>query len=288
MAVCCESSRKTDNEKLLMTMNDDLILSKVNMPSSVEEFLDTKWGQAAKAQESLQKILDVCPVILAKLENGEGRVAVLARSARVMYGLLRQHLSGEKGLSARNVLMVIAALLYLISPADVIPDFIPLIGWLDDLMILSMVLERLLPQLKEGGIQLVRSLTPKSVDELLETKWGREAMQPGSEQKILDALPDLLRELESGGGSRPELARHAEAIYDLLRRHLSGERPLTERQTNSIKAALLYLLAPVDIIPDVLPVLGWEDDMIIITLVKDELAELLEIPADEESAAPAV
>ena len=36
----------------------------------------------------------------------------------------------------KRVIIVVFAMLYVISPLDLIPDFIPVIGWLDDLGVL--------------------------------------------------------------------------------------------------------------------------------------------------------
>jgi hypothetical protein len=39
----------------------------------------------------------------------------------------------------RRALAILAALLYVISPVDVVPDFIPGLGWLDDLLVLGLL-----------------------------------------------------------------------------------------------------------------------------------------------------
>ena len=42
-------------------------------------------------------------------------------------------------LPLRRILPILAALLYVISPVDVIPDFLPGLGWLDDLLVLGLL-----------------------------------------------------------------------------------------------------------------------------------------------------
>ena len=47
------------------------------------------------------------------------------------------------GLSIRTLASIAAALLYLLSPVDLVPDFIPGIGLLDDVAVLGLVLHAL-------------------------------------------------------------------------------------------------------------------------------------------------
>ncbi|MCP9446990.1 MAG: YkvA family protein [Nitrospira sp.] len=47
------------------------------------------------------------------------------------------------GLSARTLMVVAGALLYLLSPVDLVPDFIPGLGVIDDLAVLALVLQSL-------------------------------------------------------------------------------------------------------------------------------------------------
>lgn len=48
-----------------------------------------------------------------------------------------------QGLSPRTVLALVGALLYLVSPVDLVPDFIPGIGFIDDAVVLAMLLQTL-------------------------------------------------------------------------------------------------------------------------------------------------
>ena len=40
----------------------------------------------------------------------------------------------------RRILPIVASLLYVISPVDVVPDFLPGLGWVDDLLVIGLLL----------------------------------------------------------------------------------------------------------------------------------------------------
>lgn len=46
-------------------------------------------------------------------------------------------------LSKKNKLMIMGTLAYVILPIDIIPDFIPIVGWLDDIFILALTTQSL-------------------------------------------------------------------------------------------------------------------------------------------------
>ena len=55
--------------------------------------------------------------------------------------LVQASVRGEyTGLSGKNLTLIIAAILYYVSPIDIIPDFLPVAGLLDDVSILAFAL----------------------------------------------------------------------------------------------------------------------------------------------------
>lgn len=43
----------------------------------------------------------------------------------------------------KKVMMVVGAVLYVLSPLDIVPDLIPVLGWLDDLGVLALLVRYL-------------------------------------------------------------------------------------------------------------------------------------------------
>lgn len=60
-----------------------------------------------------------------------------------LYALFKDAVKGEYKLHSANIAMIGGGLLYFILPADLIPDFIPLVGYLDDLAVLTTIMNSL-------------------------------------------------------------------------------------------------------------------------------------------------
>ena len=48
-----------------------------------------------------------------------------------------------KNISTKSIIAVVAALIYFVNPLDLIPDFIPIIGQIDDIFILGYLIKML-------------------------------------------------------------------------------------------------------------------------------------------------
>ena len=95
----------------------------------------------------------------AAAETGEVKVSKLERSIpevlraiwkeiRLLIGLLRDYRSGAyREVSFRVIAVAAAAVLYFVSPFDVMPDFIPGLGYVDDSAVLLMCLKMLREEL---------------------------------------------------------------------------------------------------------------------------------------------
>ncbi len=63
----------------------------------------------------------------------------------------------------------------------------------------------------------------------------------------------------------------AQPLYDLYRKLLRNSK----YRWLIVAASLFYLVSPVDLITDVIPVLGWIDDGVVATVLVTEVSQLL-------------
>ncbi len=63
---------------------------------------------------------------------------------RLVVRMIQSHFTGAyAAFSTRSILMLIFSLVYFITPIDMIPDFIPALGFTDDISVLYFVLQSL-------------------------------------------------------------------------------------------------------------------------------------------------
>lgn len=105
------------------------------LPKTVDELESSQWGQIASDASKKTEIINKTQDLL----KGLGKNKAIARRAGQALELYKTGMDGgKKFLTPRNVIILGAALVYFISPLDCIPDFLPVVGWLDDVGILAM------------------------------------------------------------------------------------------------------------------------------------------------------
>lgn len=70
-----------------------------------------------------------------------------------LFAMFRDAWKGKFKLSILTILALILAGLYIVSPFDLIPDFIPVVGWIDDGIVFYFLLKRLMHELNRYSLR---------------------------------------------------------------------------------------------------------------------------------------
>jgi len=87
-----------------------------------------------------------------KIDKAYPALKSALKNVRVLYALFKDTVNGKYKLHPTSVAMIGGGLLYFILPADLIPDFIPVIGYLDDLAVLTTIMNSLKNEINEYRI----------------------------------------------------------------------------------------------------------------------------------------
>lgn len=136
------------NVKKLKELLGRLELKRKANPAHSENKYNTDFKKSkSKAKEymddpeKLKKLLDDAK----KKSNGNrGALSEVWENLQLIQELILAWWKGEyKKIPKKSILLLIATLLYVVSPADAIPDFIAGLGFIDDVAIIGMVINQM-------------------------------------------------------------------------------------------------------------------------------------------------
>lgn len=97
-------------------------------------------GSAAVNSEDVKKVLDKANEITEKVVKS-GPLQRFLKDVALLISMVKDYWSGKyREVSWWVIAAVVFALLYVLSPIDLIPDFIPVIGLLDDAVVIALCL----------------------------------------------------------------------------------------------------------------------------------------------------
>lgn len=67
---------------------------------------------------------------------------------KVLVSIAKDIMAGKYKVNTWNASIIVATIIYVVSPIDAIPDIIPVFGWLDDVTIVGYALTKLSEELK--------------------------------------------------------------------------------------------------------------------------------------------
>ena len=119
-------------------MDIDKIINSYQLKVNAEDAKPEKVAQAK--DETLNKVKNVS--VLAGLFD----------NIRTAYAMVSDSVTGKyKGVSKGTLALLAGGLSYLALPLDLVPDFIPVAGWMDDAALLGWIFARCADEFKKYG-----------------------------------------------------------------------------------------------------------------------------------------
>jgi uncharacterized membrane protein YkvA (DUF1232 family) len=104
-------------------------------------------GQAAevvKDKSRMERLLHDVIIKIQILKPSTDNMVNFIGDLKTSIKMLRSFLKGEyKGVSNKTILSLVVGLLYFLIPFDLVPDFIPVVGYMDDISVLIYIFRNL-------------------------------------------------------------------------------------------------------------------------------------------------
>lgn len=109
-------------------------MAKVTKKQAEEEL---KKGAKNVTEEDLKKVINKRDEIEEKFRDN-GPLGRFISDLKLMFSVIQDYISGEyREIPWWSIAAIVAALLYVLSPIDLIPDFIPVFGYIDDALVVA-------------------------------------------------------------------------------------------------------------------------------------------------------
>lgn len=79
-----------------------------------------------------------------KANRNKSKLESVWHKLQLFFSIIRDYYTGDyKEIPINALVAIVASLLYLLSPIDLIPDFIPLLGFIDDVAVIALVITQI-------------------------------------------------------------------------------------------------------------------------------------------------
>jgi len=112
------------------------------MNDKEEKYFDKSKTEAQSILNDPAKTKELLHKVIRKSDDNEGIFDAIWEELRTLVRLVKSWKSGDyTNVSRKSVILVAGALVYLVNPLDIIPDFTPILGLMDDVTILGFVIK---------------------------------------------------------------------------------------------------------------------------------------------------
>lgn len=123
-------------------MKDESMISRILQSI----FFKNAKGKAGRYARNSTRLFELAKEVLGKLQTVgfKGNLSEFQSSVQLLLRMVKAYASGEyKELPWKSLVSIVAVLIYFVSPIDLIPDFLPVIGITDDVALVVWLIKTL-------------------------------------------------------------------------------------------------------------------------------------------------
>lgn len=110
----------------------------------MQKIFDNLYKKAERIITSDSKVSELLDEVFLKIGESSEVFYKVQDSVIALSRMLSAWMKGDyRNISTKSIIAVVAALIYFVNPLDLIPDFIPVIGHLDDIFVLGYLIKTL-------------------------------------------------------------------------------------------------------------------------------------------------
>lgn len=118
--------------------------------SKILKGLESAIARAKNIIGDPEKVKSIIARSKEKLPELRGPLEKVWEDIQLLIAMVKSYINGEyKEAPIGSIIAIIGGLIYLLSPIDAIPDFIPVAGLLDDVFVLNLVLKQVKSDLEK-------------------------------------------------------------------------------------------------------------------------------------------
>ena len=108
----------------------------------MQKIFDNLYKKAERIITSDSKVSELLDEVFLKIGESSEAFYKVQDSVIALSRMLSAWMKGDyRNISTKSIIAVVAALIYFVNPLDLIPDFIPVIGQLDDIFVLGYLIK---------------------------------------------------------------------------------------------------------------------------------------------------
>ncbi|WP_316808376.1 YkvA family protein [Pedobacter agri] len=114
------------------------------------DFFRKSENRAALILDDKSKASSTIKDALGKAITNKGELEGVWVKMLLLFGVAKDYVNGEyTEIPKRSIVAILGGLIYFLSPLDIVPDFVPLLGFIDDIFVLNLVYKQVLKDLEE-------------------------------------------------------------------------------------------------------------------------------------------